>query len=1071
MALNNNVTNVMALATGSLSVRRSQLPGPSTLRNSSRQASSPQTCLETGLGAPRYTRDSRPRKLRSIIPTPNTTINAQPLQKEREKMISSQSRKNSQLSRERKANQATTNQSRANLVAPPTDSSRNNKNPRGADSSRTERTTMIAQWSNDIALWWNCGGGIIHKIDYIKYTIKSKRPAILFISESEIYFHNDLGPLQIEGYDLILSGTHARGKARVAAYIRQNLKYKRIELPDFNYVEIIAFKVDDLTIVGLYRPFTPTVQDESLVDNFDRLVKCLSQLEISPSDTIVVGGDFNVNWSTQSTLKDKLCDWANEANLVQLVNQTTRQRLVRTTAGFRLEESCIDHLFTSDSILEKGLTILKAQPSDHHMLQLTINLTEPTPKKKTWIRDWRSYSKADLLTNIRLVKENFSDWIENGPMSLLDRITVVLLTIFEEMVPLRVAITQDRQPLNAKIEAIRKRRDRYLKKFKKSQNEEHAILAKTFSKTLKRVVKKEQRRIIQKKATTGNSKCFWSTVSKLQGKFKKQVTSLEINGETVTDELRIAEAFATGFLDKISMLSTGQPPIAELTQPDESRMEPFNSDEITKAAMKMKAKKAHGLDGIPACIIKDSMPEFGDQYLKIFNEILIKGLPDTWRTAVVNPIHKKGAMDQVGNYRPISNLSSLGKLFEKCVLARLDRYDNLVGDNQHGFRTGYSTVTAMLEIQSHLSTSMDKGLFTAIYSLDMSAAFDLLRPDTFHRLMKGNIEPGLLWTLCDFLSDRQFIVRFGESDSAIRRLDRGCVQGSVLGPALFSAYCKDLNSALGDNIVTSYADDTYVIVSATSMCELTSKLKNTMENHFKFLANLGMVVNKAKTEVMFMNKRGHVLPQSITVDATEIQVQPTLKVLGVLFDHQLSWSSQMEVIVSKANKMASGLRVIRGSLTQDQFLKVATAQYFGGIYYGLPVWYDPLTIKLKKKLDVLHYKALRIAVKDWRRIYPNDMLDLLDRAKPAAFASYSMGSVFLNTMLAGRPRRLLEMINSNSYIIRRTGKRRFYDSSSKRIGKQSINNRIDDTTRHLTNEWTDLKTKDAIRIYLKKIFF
>jgi len=79
-------------------------------------------------------------------------------------------------------------------------------------------------------------------------------------------------------------------------------------------------------------------------------------------------------------------------------------------------------------------------------------------------------------------------------------------------------------------------------------------------------------------------------------------------------------------------------------------------------------------------------------------------------------------------------------------------------------------------------------------------------------------------------------------------------------------------------------------------------------------------------------------------------------------------------------------------------------------------------------LDVLHYKPLRIAVKDWSRIYSNEMLDLLDREKPSVFASYSTGFVFLNAKLTGRPKRLLEMINTNSYIIRRTGKQKYYDS-------------------------------------------
>jgi len=217
----------------------------------------------------------------------------------------------------------------------------------------------------------------------------------------------------------------------------------------------------------------------------------------------------------------------------------------------------------------------------------------------------------------------------------------------------------------------------------------------------------------------------------------------------------------------------------------------------------VKAKKSCGIDGIPSCIIKDSFPELKNHYLEIFNQILEVGLPEVWRTAIVTPLHKKSDPTEVGNYRPISNLPSLSKIFEKCILARLNQTD-LVGSNQHGFRKQHSTTTAMLEIQGHLAEATDKGLFTLIYSVNMSAAFDLLRPDVFHKIMKDSLDPGILWTLMDFLKNRKMIVRIDSKESQTKKLDRGCVQGSVLGPALFSHYCKDLARNIPEAILTSY---------------------------------------------------------------------------------------------------------------------------------------------------------------------------------------------------------------------------------------------------------------------------
>jgi len=118
-------------------------------------------------------------------------------------------------------------------------------------------------------------------------------------------------------------------------------------------------------------------------------------------------------------------------------------------------------------------------------------------------------------------------------------------------------------------------------------------------------------------------------------------------------------------------------------------------------------------------------------------------------------------------------------------------------------------------------------------------------------------------------------------------------------------------------------------------------------------------------------------------------------------------------------------------------------------------------------MDILHYKVLRVAVKDWNRTLPNSALDLLGTAKPEVLASYSMGSVFLTSVLSGKPTRLLNMMMSNALTVRQSGRLRFYDASVHRIRKQAIRNVIDDTNKHFQLEWMNLKTKDAVRIFLK----
>jgi len=148
-----------------------------------------------------------------------------------------------------------------------------------------------------------------------------------------------------------------------------------------------------------------------------------------------------------------------------------------------------------------------------------------------------------------------------------------------------------------------------------------------------------------------------------------------------------------------------------------------------------------------------------------------------------------------------------------------------------------------------------------------------------------------------------------------------------------------------------------------------------MSLHFKFLASLGMVVNKAKTEVMFMKNKKHILPSQIQVDGEAIPVQTNIKVLGIHFDHDMSWKTHVSNVSNRAQKMIRGLKVIRRSLNQENIMKVITSQYYGSIYYALAVWFPTLIVKFKQKLDILHYKVLRVAIRDWMRLFPREMLD------------------------------------------------------------------------------------------------
>jgi hypothetical protein len=141
-------------------------------------------------------------------------------------------------------------------------------------------------------------------------------------------------------------------------------------------------------------------------------------------------------------------------------------------------------------------------------------------------------------------------------------------------------------------------------------------------------------------------------------------------------------------------------------------------------------------------ILKDGASILRNPLSDLFEKIYKKKeIPEQWKVAKIIPLHKKGNKHDVANYRPISNLCSVSKVFEKLIQKRLEKIgeDNnvdITGEQQHGFKKNRSTITAGLTIQSLISREMDEDKFVVMSSLDLSAAFDLVNLDLLLKRLK-----------------------------------------------------------------------------------------------------------------------------------------------------------------------------------------------------------------------------------------------------------------------------------------------------------------------------------------------
>ena len=169
--------------------------------------------------------------------------------------------------------------------------------------------------------------------------------------------------------------------------------------------------------------------------------------------------------------------------------------------------------------------------------------------------------------------------------------------------------------------------------------------------------------------------------------------------------------------------------------------------------------KATGIDKIPAKVLKIAAPIITESPTNIFNYAIInESFPFDWKIVRVTPISKNGRRDLLDNYRPISILPIISKLFEKILYEQLYEYlnsENLIFELWFGFRQRHSTTTALLDCTNEWFTNMDWGLSNLVVFLNLQKAFDRVNHEILvKKLDFYGIEESVSNLFQSFLSDR-----------------------------------------------------------------------------------------------------------------------------------------------------------------------------------------------------------------------------------------------------------------------------------------------------------------------------
>ena len=901
---------------------------------------------------------------------------------------------------------------------------------------------------------WNICLGLKNKKDYVYEKLIQEKIDICALQEVEVDKTCPHSLLTSKDYTIEIEQTGT--KARNAFAINKRINYTRrfdLEANDSSIVIIDVDMVSKYRLINIYRSFNPPngVTQKNAFDGQLSVIK--RSLTNCPNRNPIILGDFNLD-----TRKKNLNDYSfknyfesldsvfEPLNLIQMINFPTWDRVVNN----EIRESTIDHIYVKNPLIINNLNHSKPLIGDHMLITCEIKC-ELDPPKIIYKRNWRRYSKTLLLQELSKITFELNS---NDPQYIWNDLENKLLTITDNLVPYE-PFSNNQTVKSLKPPAQIKRKINLRKRLLNSLKTNPSNILRDRIKNLNIEIKNhfmyEKMKTLQRSIIPGNSKSLWKAV-----KIAKNTNADEIPNEMTVENAKVnfeslPDAFAEFFSTKIEK-------IVEEVQIDPNvyngkrkiRVEEdffMSKNEIIVAVKSLKTKNCEGYDRLPQRILIDGIDVLINPLTLLFEKIYkSNSIPEQWLISKVTPIHKKGDKTKIENYRPISNLCSVTKIFEKLILHKLQKIEqinnmDLTGKAQHGFKRKHSTATASLTIQSLLASALNDDNFAIMASMDLSAAFDVVNIELLiKRLVIIGIPDDLVRLIAVWLRNRYFFVNVGDNNSSIHCSNVGTVQGSILGPILYALFVSPLFDL---EKMTLFADDNYIIRWNKCLKSLICEMRRSLELITIWLRNSGLKVNDAKTELCLFHRKDHA-PIEIPVFNTLLTSRSHMNVLGIYFDSKLQWQNQVQSSINKSKQALHAIYIIRKYFNKNQIRAIITSNYYSILYYNSEVWLLPsLKPALRQQLLSASSAPLKLITTNYNYLMSYNSLHYLNqRATPNQITLYKHALQLHKTYNCSKYSNDWVHLHFNQQFNNRNTMVKFTNTSNYKIGNNLLSNRF-----------------------------
>ena len=467
---------------------------------------------------------------------------------------------------------------------------------------------------------------------------------------------------------------------------------------------------------------------------------------------------------------------------------------------------------------------------------------------------------------------------------------------------------------------------------------------------------------------------------------KKHVND-EWCGELLSDEQRVNERWSDYFESLLNVKDEREADVPCMgivngirrERPVEQK-ELLDIKEVRMAIKKLKNGKATGVDDIAGEMIKAGGEVMAEWLVRVLNICWKEGrVPEDWRKAVIVPIYKgKGEKDVCNNYRGISLLSVVGKLYGRVLIERVkEKTERCLREEQCGFRQGRSCVDQIFTVNQVCEKYLDKNKSVYMAFMDLEKAYDRVdRKGVWRVLENYGIGGKLLKSLKSFYDGCSASVRVGRSLGKWFSVDVGLRQGCVMSPWLFNVYMDTVVREVGMRTLERgvrlddwemgqclFADDTVL------MADSEEKLQNVVNEFGVVCHKRKLKVNVGKSKVMKVSREGlqHI---NVSLNGERLEEKNVFRYLGVDIAANGRMTEEIKHRVTEGMKMIGGLKRIwkeRG-VSKDMKLEMYNRIVVPTVLYGHECWV--MNAEARRKLNVVEMKALRAisGVSIWDRV-------------------------------------------------------------------------------------------------------